>query len=67
MAVFFRRKENTEEVRTFALQEIELDASYEVEDFNGGKQVIPGKELANWTVHLDDPGSVSVIFYQKVK
>ena len=66
VAVFFRRKNNTEPVKTFMLKNIDADAQYEVEDITGNKKTVSGKDLACWTVQLEQPQSTSVLFYQKL-
>lgn len=62
-AVFFRRKEAEDAVKTFALKNIDPALNYKIEDMNGAEWIVKGEELANWTVRLDQPRSVYVIFY----
>ncbi len=33
--------------------------------YDGSKQTVPGKELANWTIKLPEPRSFSLFVYKK--
>jgi alpha-galactosidase len=66
-AVFFRRPESSESCRQFELQEIEVDAIYEVRwywDFAiGGTKNLLGKEFAGFKAEISDqPGSLLIRF-----
>lgn len=65
-AVAFRRAKSSDPSKTFALSGIDPAANYRLEIYNGETKNVKGSELANWTVK-QDPRSVTLVFYEKVK
>lgn len=66
IAILFRREKNPEPEKAVALKGLLPEVTYEV-SFEGSedRQVIKGKELADFKVQIPDaPGSV-IVFYQK--
>lgn len=65
----FRRPDSGEQTMTFKLHGLEPKARYEVENFDGGKEVRTGRELMErgLTVTLNEKPSAAVIAYQRIK
>lgn len=64
-ALAFRRADAPTESQTFKLGNIDANARYEVEFFDGSKKIIDGRELADWEVKLP-PRSFLLVFYKKL-
>ena len=65
----FRRPESNEESEAFHLCGLNLKARYEVENFDGGKEIQTGKELAmqGIKVELKNKPEAAVITYKRLK
>ncbi len=64
----FRRPDSGEQTMTFKLHDLEPKVRYEVENFDGGKEVRTGKELMQQglIVTLNEKASAAVIAYKKL-
>ncbi len=64
----FRRPDNGEPIKTFRLRGLDPKARYEVENFDGGKEIRTGRELMQQglTVTLNEKTSAAVIAYLKL-
>ena len=65
-AVVFRRAKSDVDEMTFELPAIDPNAKYEVENYDGSKETVDGKDLANWKVTLEEPRSFKLILYKKL-
>jgi len=63
-AIAFRRADSTENEKILQLGNIDPDAHYEIECYNGESKTVKGTELADWKVNLE-PRSFCLIFYKK--
>ncbi|MBR5627138.1 MAG: hypothetical protein IKW74_05900, partial [Thermoguttaceae bacterium] len=63
-AIAFRRADSTENEKILQLGNIDPDAHYEIECYNGESKTVKGTELAEWKVNLE-PRSFCLIFYKK--
>ena len=63
-ALVFRRGKAAEESKTFELGNIDPNADYELESFNGTKKIVKGNVLQSYEVKLN-PRSFELIFYKK--
>lgn len=65
----FRRRENPEETQTFKLRGLKPKANYEMENFDGGKEIHTGRELMRrgLTVTLNQRPSAAVFSYRRLK
>lgn len=50
---------------TFTLPQIDKNAEYEVERFDGSKTTLSGAQLCDWNVKLDQPRSFELIVIKK--
>lgn len=62
----FRRAKSGVDSMTFELPAIDANAQYEVENYNGEKSKMSGKDLANLVVKLDEPRSFCLLIYKKL-
>lgn len=63
-AIVFRRGNAPEETQIFSLENIDSEAVYEVESFDGVKKTLTGKELQSWKVALPQR-AFELILYRK--
>ena len=64
-AIAFRRAAAPDAEMTFTLPQIDKNAEYEVERFDGSKTTLSGAQLCDWNVKLDQPRSFELIVIKK--
>ena len=64
--VALRRKYSDISEQTFYLKKINTNANYEIEDWQGNKKVISGKELSKLEVVISKPRYFKVYFYKEL-
>ena len=64
--ILFRREQCPEDQFYLRLRDIDPEASYSVEDFDGGVCLMKGSKLAGQLLHFAEPRSYKLVFYQKI-
>ncbi len=64
--ILFRREQCPEESFNLRLRGIDSEASYSVEDFDGGVTLMKGSHLAGQLLHFAEPRSYKLVFYKKI-
>ncbi len=64
--ILFRREQCPEDQFYLRLRDIDPEASYSVEDFDGGVCLMKGSQLAGQLLHFAEPRSYKLVFYQKI-
>ncbi|MBQ8882630.1 MAG: alpha-galactosidase, partial [Clostridia bacterium] len=65
MLIVIRRPDSPFEQASFPLYAIDKNATYELEDIDGGTRTISGNELSNGLVITIPKGKASIFFYRK--
>lgn len=64
--MLFRRQACPEENFLLKLRDIDPDATYQVEEFEGEKRLIKGKEFVQQLLYFPNPRSYKLVFYKKL-
>ena len=64
--ILFRREQCPEDQFYLRLRDIDPEASYSVEDFDGGVCLMKGSQLAGQLLHFADPRRYTPVFYPQI-